>query len=249
VLPPAGIASPVAVSTGISGTTFTDTFGTLLSYTVMTASGATAVFFLDNQNQTTPQVRLTVNNATSTLSSFLLAPSTPFPPNGVLGPASSSNNFAAVWVGTSGTQLGTGFVVTTAGGGANQIPLTSNGPAIASVFMPPPRLFSGSAVTVNRNNSIIFCPAACTVTPSLSFNSDVPSQVGGQSFCVRADDNVAAVITLAALPNVAYENTSRTSFKPVNTPLVSSGAVGDQICMVARSNTQYAVLSFSGTWN
>ena len=75
VLPPAGISSNVAVATAIPGTSFTDTFGALNPYTIVTASSATAVFLLDNQNQSTPAVRLTVSNSTSS-TSFLLSGNT-----------------------------------------------------------------------------------------------------------------------------------------------------------------------------
>lgn len=102
----------------------------------------------------------------------------------------------------------------------------------------------GTSRTVLNQSEIFICTAACTVTPLL-----VPSGFTGQQLCVQNDDNVATVITLAAISSMSYENTARTSYKAVNTPLSSSGAVGDQICIVAKDNTHYNVFSFTGTWN
>jgi hypothetical protein len=171
-----------------------------------------------------------------------------FPPSFglVTGPLMNTANFIPQWVGTSGTQLGNGFLVTNTGGGSNQIPLTVSS-GLDTLFIPPPRTNSGPTRVINRASEIFFCTAACTITPLVP--SSGPASTGGQGFCVRSDDNLAVVITLAAIPGVAYENTSRTSYKAANTPLVSSGLIGDQICMIARSLTQYAVFSFSGTWN
>lgn len=167
----------------------------------------------------------------------------------VVGPATSSVNFIPQWGNTTGTLLNPGLFSTSTGGAAGAVPIATTGGYLNSAFIPPPRTGSGVARIIARNNEIFFCTGACTVTPLVPFNTEQGQVTGGQSFCVRTDDNLAAVITLAAIPNVSYENTSRTSYKPPNTTLVSSGAIGDQICMVARSLTQYNVLSFSGTWN
>jgi hypothetical protein len=216
------------------------------NYTIVTASAAQAVFLLDNQNQSTPQVRLTVSNATGTTSSFLIAG---VPANIVAGPASSSNNFVPTWVGTSGTQLGTGFLVTGNCGSGNQIPLTGGAlgnptSVLNQTCIPAVRTNAGTTYTQVTQSEIFICTAACTVTP-------IAPAAGnrGQQFCVQNDDNVASIITLAAIPGVAYENTARTSYKAANTTLASAGAIADQICIVARDSAHYNVFSFVGTWN
>jgi hypothetical protein len=174
-----------------------------------------------------------------------------FPPTFglVTGPGSSSNNFVPQWVGTSGTVLGAGVIATTLCGGSSQIPITggaNNSPArtIAQPCIPTVRTVTGTSRTVLNMSEIFICTAACTVTPIIPGTTET-----GQQLCVQNDAGVSSVITLAALATVQYELTTRTGYKPVNTPLVSSGAIGDQICVVAKSNTQYNVFSFAGNWN
>lgn len=103
-------------------------------------------------------------------------------------------------------------------------------------------LTSGTSRTLANASEIVVCTSTCTVTPP-------GAATAGQQFCVQNDDNVATVITLAAVSGVQYEVTARTSYKSANTALASSGAVANQICMVAISGTKWNVFSYTGTWS
>lgn len=65
-----GGATNSAVVTAVTGPPATDTFAALSSYTVATAPTATATLLLDNQNQSAPQIRVTIIGAS--VNSFLL---------------------------------------------------------------------------------------------------------------------------------------------------------------------------------
>lgn len=241
VLPPAGISTQAGVVLNTPATSFTDTgccgTGALLSYTVTTASAAMATFLLDNQNQSTPQVRLTISNATGTTSSFLLG----LPANNVLGPGSSTNGFIPVWSGTTGTQLSTGLAVSQLTPAANSVVQTAANGFIAPALLPTIPLPSGSGtLTISRPNGFAICTSTCTI--------NLPAATGGSQFCVQNTDNVATVITILPTAGAQLENTSRTSYKALGATLVSGGAIGDQICMIAVNATQWNVWLFTGTW-
>jgi len=99
---------------------------------------------------------------------------------------------------------------------------------------------SAASATLAGPYQLFTCSTTCTVTP--------PTPVAGYQFCIRNDDNVATVITLAALPGIQYEVTARTSYKSANTSIVSGGTATDQICIVGKDSTHYQVWSFTGTW-
>lgn len=101
---------------------------------------------------------------------------------------------------------------------------------------------TGTARTLANASEIIVCTSTCTVTPPGTLTA-------GQQFCVQNDNNVATVITLAAVTNIQYEVTARTSYKTANTSMTSAAAVNQQICMVAVSTTKFNVFGFVGTWN
>jgi len=77
-----------------------------------------------------------------------------------------------------------------------------------------------------------------------------PVPAAGYEFCVLNDDNVATVITLAALGSSAqYEATARTSYGTAGTgTMVSGGAAADKICIVGRDSTHYLTTTSTGTW-
>lgn len=100
---------------------------------------------------------------------------------------------------------------------------------------------SGTARTLANASEIISCTSTCTITPPASATA-------GMQFCVRNANNVATVITLAAVSGVTYEATARTSYGGSNKSMTSGGAVTDQICMVAVSTTAWNVFSSTGTW-
>lgn len=119
--------------------------------------------------------------------------------------------------------------------------IVSTGTACGSGGSATP-LGSGTAVTLTAPRQYFVCTAACTVTP--------PVPAAGYEFCVMNDDNVNTVITLAALGSSAmYENTARTSYGTAGTgTMVSSGAVGDKVCIVGRDATHYLTTTYTGTW-
>jgi hypothetical protein len=107
-------------------------------------------------------------------------------------------------------------------------------------------LGTGTSVSLSAPKQYYVCTGTCTVTP--------PVPAPGYEFCVLNDDNVATVITLAALGSSAmYEKTNRggspNGYGTAGTgTFVSGGAVGDKVCIVGRDSTHYLTLSFNGTW-
>lgn len=136
------------------------------------------------------------------------------------------------------TTTGSGTVLALATGASLTTPTISS-PTITGTAV---TFTSGTSRTIANASEIVVCTSTCTIT--------VPgSATAGMQFCVQNDDNVSTVITLAAVSGVQFENTARTSYKAANTALVSSGAVGNQICMVAISATKWNVFSYTGTWS
>jgi hypothetical protein len=120
---------------------------------------------------------------------------------------------------------GTGWVVA---GGATISPATP---------FPTP----GTTISLVAPRGYAICTSTCTVTP--------PVPAAGYEFCAINDDNVSTVITLAAISGVQYETTARTSYKTANTSIVSTGVVGDKLCIIGRDSTHYMVGAYNGTWN
>jgi hypothetical protein len=240
---PSGAAN-IAVALAVSGTPMiTDDLSVPpTSYTLNSASPATATFLLDNQNQPMPQVRLTIMNAVST-NSFLLAAAGGGGGGNVTGPAMSQVGFVPTFANTSGTALNPGLAVTSQTKLGNAlVQLQANGAIFAGLMGPVITSVISATRTVAFQNEIVVCNAACAITPL------APGVGAGYQLCVQNNAGVSTPITLSALATVQYERTDRTAFKPVNSSLVSSGAVGDQICIVSSSTTQYNVFSFTGTW-
>jgi uncharacterized membrane protein YgcG len=114
---------------------------------------------------------------------------------------------------------------------------------LAAARLPSPGPTSGTSVTLTSGISQFFvCTSTCTVT--------IPAPAAGARYCVYNDDNVATVITLAALGSSArYESTARTSYGTAGTgTFVSGGAAGDLACIIYRDSTHYSTLAFGGTW-
>lgn len=107
---------------------------------------------------------------------------------------------------------------------------------------PTSLLATGTSVSLAAPREYYVCTSTCTVTP--------PIPAAGYEFCVMNANNVATVITLAALTTSArYENTARTAYGTATTgTFVSGGAVGDKICIVGLDATHYLTVSFNGTW-
>lgn len=114
--------------------------------------------------------------------------------------------------------------------------------AIANTDLPSATLATGTSVSLTAPRQYYVCTGTCTVTP--------PVPAAGYEFCVLNDNNVATVITLAALGSSArYEATARTSYGSAGTGTIASGgAAGDKICIVGRDSTHYFTVSYNGTW-
>jgi hypothetical protein len=106
----------------------------------------------------------------------------------------------------------------------------------------PATLGTGTSVSLVGPRQYFVCTGTCTVTP--------PVPAAGLEFCVLNGDNVATVITMAALGSGArYENTARTAYGTAGTgTFVSGGAAGDKACLLGLDSTHYLTPSFAGTW-
>lgn len=103
-------------------------------------------------------------------------------------------------------------------------------------------LATGTSVSLTAPRQYYVCTGTCTVTP--------PVPAAGYEFCIMNGDNVATVITMAALGSSArYENTARTAYGTAGIgTFVSGGAVGDKVCIVGLDSTHYLTTSFNGTF-
>lgn len=103
-------------------------------------------------------------------------------------------------------------------------------------------LTTGTTKTFSLNSGYFECTGTCTIT--------MPVPAAGKQYCVRNANNVATVITFAAIGSSAmYENTANTAYGTAGTgTLVSGGAAGDKMCLVGKDSTHYDIWSFNGTW-
>lgn len=101
---------------------------------------------------------------------------------------------------------------------------------------------SGTSVTLTAPRQYFDCTSTCTVT--------VPVPVAGDEFCVSNNVGVSTVITLSAIGSSAsYGRTDQTAYGTAGTgTLVSSGAIGDKVCIRGQDSTHYIVAAFSGVW-
>ncbi len=108
--------------------------------------------------------------------------------------------------------------------------------------IPATTLATGTSVSLSAPREYYVCTSTCTVTP--------PVPAAGYEFCVLNDNNVATVITLAALGSSAmYQNTAGTAYGTAGTgTFISGGAVGDKVCIVGRDSTHYLTTTYNGTW-
>ncbi len=118
----------------------------------------------------------------------------------------------------------------------------STSTTMACVGIPVTPTTTGTNVTLTGPRAYYACTGTCTVT--------LPVPVAGYEFCIRNDDNVSSVITLAALGSSArYEQTARTGYGTAGTgTAVSSGAVTNQICLLGKDSTHYYVMSSTDAW-
>ena len=117
--------------------------------------------------------------------------------------------------------------------------LSASGSTVTTAATP---LTAGTSVSLSGPRGYFVCTSTCSIT--------LPVPAAGYEFCVRNDNNVATVITFAALGSSArYELTNYTSYGTAGTgTAVSGGAAGDKICFVGLDSTHYLVGSFLGTW-
>lgn len=112
------VTSSIAVATAVSGTTQTDSFGALSSYTITSAVPATANLYLDNTAFSTPQLRAIVTGVGGT-SAFNLGSGGGGTPGGSSGQVQYNNSGAFGGFTVSGdATLNTGTGVLTVGNGA-----------------------------------------------------------------------------------------------------------------------------------
>lgn len=116
-------------------------------------------------------------------------------------------------------------------------PTGATGPAAVTNTTP------GTSITLT---SAIAQQFVCTTTCSVT----VPVPAQGAQYCVFNDNNLSTVITMAAIGSSArYENTARNAYGTAGTgTMVSSGAVGDAVCLVFRDSTHYLTTSYHGSW-
>lgn len=118
----------------------------------------------------------------------------------------------------------------------------STSTTMACVGVPATPTTTGTNVTLTGPRAYYACTGTCTVT--------LPVPVAGYEFCIRNDDNISTVITLAALGSSArYELPARMSYGTAGTgTAVAGGSVTDQICLLGKDSTHYYVMSSTGTW-
>lgn len=100
----------------------------------------------------------------------------------------------------------------------------------------------GASKTFSLNSGYFECTTTCTIT--------MPVPAAGQQYCVRNANNVATVITFAAIGSSArYEATAKTSYGTAGTgTLVSGGTALDQMCLVGKDSTHFDIWSYAGSW-
>ncbi len=160
-------------------------------------------------------------------------------------PSSNGTNYVTNALLSSGTGNSVRATSTTLVSPALGTPTTlilTNATGLPAAQVPATPLATGTSVSLSAPREYYVCTGTCTVTP--------PVPAAGYEFCVRNDDNVATVITLAALGSSAmYEKTAWTSYGTAGTgTAVSGGAAGDKLCIVGRDSTHYLVMSFNGSW-
>ena len=92
-------------------------------------------------------------------------------------------------------------------------------------------------------NSITFCTSTCGVNPP-------PNRwtYPATEWCVLNDTNVSTQISVLGATGLYYQLQALTGYTTVGHGLISSGAVGDKICLVQHDLTHLNIGSISGTW-
>lgn len=157
---------------------------------------------------------------------------------------------AQIPTGTSSSTVPLGGVITAAGpaGSATSIPVITYNAAgqltavtTATPSTPAVTLTIGGTGSLTGAAGYYICTSACSIT--------LPTPAAGDQFCIRNDDAITTVITIAAISGVQFEKTTFAGYGTVTTgTMTSGGAAGDKICLVGRDSTHYLVGTFVGTW-
>lgn len=236
-----GTVTSVATTSPITGGTFT-TSGTIGCATCVTSAASLTSTALmtgaGSQGSQTP-------SATATLSA---GGNMSLP--GTLSVTGHVTLEAITSTGATGTGLlvfGTSPTLTTAILGSStattQAAKTNNTTVATTGYVDRPTpLTTGTSVTLSAPRQYFVCTSTCTIT--------VPVPAAGYEFCVMNDDNVATVITFAAIGSSArYENTARTAYGTAGTgTLVSTAAAASKACLLGLDSTHYITASFTGSW-
>lgn len=224
-----GVATGLGVNQGSNG-------GVVLS---QGASTTNATYSLNFSSSTAGANNYTVSGATINPSTGAAALPGALTISGALNGATNLTPSGTLTNGDFCTYTSTGPAVNcnTASTGTGNVVLSAS-PTITGTAV---TFTSGTARTIANAAEIIVCTSTCTVTPP-------GTATAGEQFCVQNADNVSTVITLAGVTGVQYEATARTSYGTAAHTMTSGGAVGDQMCMVAISGTQWNVFSYKGTW-
>jgi hypothetical protein len=152
--------------------------------------------------------------------------------------------------GTSSSTVPLGGVITAGGptGSATSVPVITYNAAgqltavsTAAIVPLAAPFTTGTGGTVTGAYGYYNCTTTCSIT--------LPAPAAGDQFCIRNDDAVTTVITIAAISGVQFEKTTFAGYGTVTTgTMVSGGAAGDKVCLVGRDATHYLVGSFNGTW-
>jgi hypothetical protein len=166
-------------------------------------------------------------------------------------PASGiANSTGSAW-GTSYTTSGSGTVVALTSGptftGTVTIPTpsaqsnTTTAASTAYVDTAVPYFYSGTSISITRENSYAVCTGTCTVTP--------PAPAAGKQFCVRNSPGGSYDITLAALgAGNYYEKPDHSAYGTANGTFTATAATSNQVCFVGLDANHYLLLSAIGTW-
>ena len=213
-----------------------------------------------NINGGTTSLTLPTGSATSPSAAFVVSDGTNYFAQ-VFGPSIGSTSVTVLGTVATGTWSATAIANTKGGTGGDSsgstgIPHVAAGTwsysaivaaditsgTITATQLAASDLTTGTSKTFSLNSGYFECTGTCTIT--------MPAPAAGKQFCIRNANNVATVITFAAIGSSAsYENTASTAYGTAGTgTLISGGAVGDKMCLVGKDATHYDIWSFNGTW-
>lgn len=234
-----GTSEPVTCT--ISGASTTTCSDTTHSFNVGAGDLIDWQFVSAGTIVTTPTVNITANNGTSNVGVTSVATTGP-----ISGGTISTTGTISCPTCVTSSSPGTGiahFAGSTQAVTSSAVSLSADVTGtLPNASVAVTTLATGTSVSLTAPRQYYVCTGTCTVTP--------PVPAAGDEFCVMNGDNVATVITMAALGSSArYENTARTAYGTAGTgTFISGGAVGDKVCILGLDATHYITTSFNGTW-